>query len=66
MAKAKPANPFVGRSRITHMDLWDQDFMDPAQSRGWAVLKGGGLHGLIAFHQGDESAFVAGNQGPKA
>lgn len=109
MAKTKPANPFVGRWRITHMDLWDQDFvdaevvghftfaadgsgefqfgyvsggmdgrlttrdgqpcvewtwdgsdeMDPAQGRGWAVLKGGELHGLIAFHRGDESAFVA-------
>lgn len=39
---------------------WDgNDEMDPAQGRGWAVLKGGELHGLIAFHQGDESAFVA-------
>ena len=109
MAKTEPANPFVGRWRITRMDLWDQDFvdaeveghftlaadgsgefqfgyvsggidarlttrdgqpcvewtwdgndeMDPAQGRGWAVLKGGELHGLIAFHQGDESAFEA-------
>jgi hypothetical protein len=33
--------------------------MDPARGRGWAVLKGGELHGLIAFHRGDESAFVA-------
>jgi hypothetical protein len=109
MAKAKPASPFVGRWRITHMDQWDQDFvdaeveghftfaaggsgefqfgyvcggmdcrvgtrdglqcvewtwdgndeMDPAQGRGWAVIKNGELHGLIAFHQGDESTFVA-------
>lgn len=28
MAKTKPASPFVGRWRITHMDLWDQDFVD--------------------------------------
>lgn len=40
--------------------------MDPAQGRGWAVLKGGELHGLIAFHQGDESAFVAVKEEVKA
>jgi hypothetical protein len=28
MAKARPINPFVGRWRITHMDLWEQDFVD--------------------------------------
>jgi hypothetical protein len=33
--------------------------MDEASGRGWAVLRGGELHGLIAFHQGDESDFVA-------
>jgi hypothetical protein len=27
--------------------------------RGWAVLKGDELHGMIFFHQGDESDFVA-------
>jgi hypothetical protein len=109
VAKAKPTNPFAGRWRITHMDQWDQDFvdaevegyvefdtkgsgefqfgyvhghmdcrptswdgqpsvewtwdgndeMDPAQGRGWAVIKGGELHGLIVFHRGDESGFVA-------
>lgn len=112
----KPANPFVGRWRITHMDLWDQDFvdaevvghftfavdgsgefqfgsvsggmdgrlttrdgqpcvewtwdgsdeMDPAQGRGSSVLQGGELHGLIAFHQGDESAFVAVKRGRRS
>lgn len=37
---------------------WDgTDEMDPAQ--GWAVLKGDELHGMIFFHQGDESEFVA-------
>jgi hypothetical protein len=39
---------------------WDgNDEMDPAQGRGWAVIDGGELHGLIAIHQGDESEFVA-------
>ena len=39
---------------------WDgNDEMDPAQGRGWAVVKGDGLHGMIFFHQGDESSFLA-------
>ena len=39
---------------------WDgNDEMDPAQGRGWAVVKGDELHGMIFFHQGDESGFVA-------
>src|SRR5262249_37304534 len=39
---------------------WDgNDEMDPAQGRGWAVLKGDELHGMIFFHQGDDSGFVA-------
>jgi hypothetical protein len=39
---------------------WDgNDEMDPAQGRGWAVLKGGELHGMIFFHGGDDSEFVA-------
>lgn len=39
---------------------WDgNDEMDPAQGRGWAVIKGDELHGMIFFHQGDESGFVA-------
>jgi hypothetical protein len=33
--------------------------MDPAQGRGWAVVKGDELHGMIFFHGGDDSAFVA-------
>jgi hypothetical protein len=38
---------------------WDgNDEMDQARGRGWAVLKGGELHGLIFFHQGDDSGFV--------
>jgi hypothetical protein len=35
------------------------DEMDPCTGRGWAVLEGYELHGMIFFHQGDESAFVA-------
>ena len=107
--KPKPPSPFTGRWRITHMDQWDQDFvdaevegyfefdakgsgefqfgyvrggmdcrlttrdgqpcvewtwdgndeMDPAEGRGWAVLKGDELHGMLYFHQGDDSGFVA-------
>jgi hypothetical protein len=39
---------------------WDgNDEMDPAQGRGWAVVKGDELHGMIFFHQGDDSEFVA-------
>ncbi len=39
---------------------WDgNDEMDAAQGRGWAVVKGEELHGMIFFHQGDDSEFVA-------
>jgi hypothetical protein len=39
---------------------WDgNDEMDPAQGRGWAVVKGVELHGMIFLHQGDDSEFVA-------
>jgi hypothetical protein len=33
--------------------------MNPAQGRGWAVVKGDELHGMIFFHGGDDSEFVA-------
>jgi hypothetical protein len=39
---------------------WDgHDEMDPAQGRGWAIIKGGELCGMLFFHNGDDSAFVA-------
>src|SRR5437016_975636 len=39
---------------------WDgNDEMDPAQGRGWAVVKSDELRGMIFFHGGDESEFVA-------
>lgn len=39
---------------------WDgNDEMDPAQGRGWAVLDGDRLEGMICFHQSDESEFEA-------
>jgi hypothetical protein len=39
---------------------WEgMDEMDPCSGRGWAVLEGGELHGMIVFHQGDGSGFVA-------
>lgn len=43
---------------------WDgNDEMDPAQGRGWAVVKGHELHGMIFFHGGDDSGFVARKKG---
>jgi len=39
---------------------WDgNDEMDHAEGRGWGILKGDELHGMIFFHEGDESGFVA-------
>jgi Plasmid pRiA4b ORF-3-like protein len=35
------------------------DEMDPCSGRGWAVLDGEELNGMIFFHLGDESDFVA-------
>jgi hypothetical protein len=43
---------------------WDgHDEMDPAQGRGWAVIREGEFHGMIFFHNGDESEFVARSKG---
>jgi hypothetical protein len=46
---------------------WDgNDEMDPAHGRGWAVVKGDELHGMIFFHGGDNSELVARKaEGPK-
>jgi hypothetical protein len=39
---------------------WEgNDEMDPAQGRGWAILDGERLKGMIFFHQGDESDLEA-------
>ena len=39
---------------------WDgNDEMDPAQGRGWAIVKDEELHGMNFFHNGDGSEFVA-------
>ncbi len=39
---------------------WDgNDEMDPASGRGWAVIDGDTIHGVIAIHRGDVSAFAA-------
>ena len=35
------------------------DEVDSCTGRGWAVFEGDELHGIIFFHQGDESGFVA-------
>jgi len=49
---------------------WEgNDEMDPAQGRGWAVVKNDELHGMVFFHGGDDSEFVAkktGTSGKKA
>jgi hypothetical protein len=43
---------------------WDgNDEMDPVQGRGRAVIKDGELHGMIFFHDGDNSGFVAKKKG---
>lgn len=43
---------------------WDgNDEMDPASGRGWAVIEGDEIHGVIAIHLGDESEFVAKRKG---
>jgi hypothetical protein len=33
--------------------------MAPTQGRGWAVMTGDELRGMIFFHAGDDSEFVA-------
>jgi hypothetical protein len=39
---------------------WDGNAeMDAAQGRGWAMLKGKELHGMIFFHGSDNSEFIA-------
>ena len=39
---------------------WEgNDENDSAQGRGWAVVKGEELHGMIFCHEGDDSEFVA-------
>jgi hypothetical protein len=35
------------------------DEMDPSLGRGWAVVNGEEIDGLIVFHRGDESKFKA-------
>lgn len=43
---------------------WDgNDEMASAQGRGWAVVKGDELHGMILFRNGDDSEFVAKRKG---
>jgi hypothetical protein len=33
--------------------------MAPAQGSGWAIVKGDELHGMLFFHNGDDSEFLA-------
>jgi hypothetical protein len=44
---------------------WDgNDEMDPVQGRGWAVVRGDELHGMVFFH-GEFVAKKKGNPGSK-
>ena len=39
---------------------WEgNDEMDSAMGRGWAVIDGDEIEGMLLFHQGDESGFKA-------
>ncbi len=39
---------------------WEgSDDMHPVQGRGWAIVKNDELHGMIFFHNGDDSEFIA-------
>ena len=49
----------TGRRASRGVDLGRQRRDGPAQGRGWAVVKGDELHGMIFFHGGDDSEFVA-------
>jgi len=43
---------------------WDgNDESEAAQGRGWAILQANELHGMIFFHFGDDSDFVAKKKG---
>jgi hypothetical protein len=45
---------------------WEgRDEMDPAQGRGWAVVGGDELTGVIFLHHGDESEFKARRKGTR-
>jgi hypothetical protein len=47
-----------GRSAVEW--TWEgMDEMDECSGRGWAILEGDELHGMIFFHGGDNSDFVA-------
>ena len=51
--------------RTRNRSLDGNDEMDSTQGRGSAVLKGDELHGMIFFHGGDDSEFVAEEKGGK-
>ena len=48
-----------GEQPVIEWTFEGTDEMDPCSGRGWAVLEGDELHGMIFFHQGDDSGFVA-------
>ena len=55
-------NPYIGKWRITEMEMWGQDENDMTTGRGWAVIKDGGLKGRFYFYLGDDSWFKAKRQ----
>ena len=56
----------AGDSDTIEFDWNGNDEIDPAHGRGWAVVKGDELHGMIFFHGGDDSEFVAKKKGKPA
>ncbi|MGL4462621.1 MAG: hypothetical protein ACRC1K_10730 [Planctomycetia bacterium] len=64
MAKAKSANPFIGRWRITEMDQWDQDYVNEEEDGYVEFTKnlGGGFH--FGYVYGDMSCTLESDGGP--
>lgn len=48
-----------GRTEIAKFRWVGNDEMDEASGTGWAAVKDGEMHGVIAFDNGDKSAFKA-------
>ena len=63
MTTLSPTLPLHDGRAIPQLGLgvWQipNDETEAVQGRGWAVLKGNELHGMIFFHEGDDSEFVA-------
>ena len=59
LTKQKRFGPTSAVTRFIEW-TWDGNYeMDPAQGRCWAVVNDDELHGMIFFHGGDDSEFLA-------